>query len=65
LAPYEEITKEEYERRTKEIKHIDFSKLVYYEQEDNTIGAKEFACVSGVCTIDDAMAEDAQKADKK
>ena len=61
LAPYEEITKEEYERRVKEIKHIDFSKLVYYEQEDNTVGAKEFACVSGVCTIDDAMAEDAKK----
>ena len=61
LAPYEEISKEEYERRVKEIKHIDFSKLMYYEQEDNTIGAKEFACVSGVCSIDDVMAEDAQK----
>jgi ribonucleoside-triphosphate reductase (thioredoxin) len=65
LAPYEEITKEEYERRIKEIKHIDFSKLMYYEQEDNTIGAKEFACVSGVCTIDDVMAEDAQKENAK
>ena len=41
------ITKEEYEKRIKEIKHIDFSKLIYYEQEDNTVGAKEFACVSG------------------
>ena len=65
LAPYEEITKEEYEKRTKEIKHIDFSKLMYYEQEDNTIGAKEFACVSGVCSIDDVMAEDAQKEQTK
>ncbi|MCF7834238.1 MAG: ribonucleoside-triphosphate reductase [Candidatus Pacebacteria bacterium] len=61
LAPYEEISKEEYEKRMKEIKQIDFSKLVYYEQEDNTIGAKEFACVSGVCSIDDVMAEEAQK----
>ncbi len=61
LAPYEEITKEEYERRLKEIKNIDFSKLVYYEQEDNTVGAKEFACVSGVCSIDDVLAEEAQK----
>lgn len=61
LAPYEEISKEEYERRIKEIKHIDFSKLMYYEQEDNTVGAKEFACVSGVCSIDDILAEDAQK----
>lgn len=61
LAPYEEITKEEYEKRIKEIKHVDFSKLMYYEQEDNTIGAKEFACVSGVCSIDDVLAEEAQK----
>ncbi|HEU0085468.1 MAG TPA: ATP cone domain-containing protein [Candidatus Paceibacterota bacterium] len=61
LAPYEEISKEEYEKRMKEIKHIDFSKLMYYEQEDNTIGAKEFACVSGVCSIDDVLAEEAQK----
>ena len=60
LAPYEEITKEEYEKRVKEIKHIDFSKLMYYEQDDNTTGAKEFACVSGVCSIDDVVSEDAK-----
>lgn len=65
LAPYEEISREEYEKRIKEIKHIDFSKLMYYEQEDNTIGAKEFACVSGVCSIDDALAEEAQKESAK
>ena len=65
LAPYEEISKEEYEKRVKEIKHIDFSKLMYYEQEDNTIGAKEFACVSGVCSIDDVLAEEAQKENSK
>src|SRR5690606_22089438 len=28
LAPYEEITKEEYERRKKELGELDFSKLV-------------------------------------
>jgi ribonucleoside-diphosphate reductase alpha chain len=61
LAPYEEISKEEYEKRIKEIKHIDFSKLIYYEQEDNTVGAKEFACVSGVCSIDDVLAEEGKK----
>ena len=61
LAPYEEISKEEYEKRVKEIKHIDFSKLMYYEQEDNTVGAKEFACVSGVCSIDDILAEEGKK----
>jgi hypothetical protein len=65
LAPYEEINKEEYEKRIKEIKNIDFSKLMYYEQEDNTVGAKEFACVSGVCSIDDVLAEEAQKENTK
>ncbi|MDP1760204.1 MAG: ATP cone domain-containing protein [Candidatus Woesebacteria bacterium] len=65
LAPYEEISKEEYEKRIREIKHIDFSKLMYYEQEDNTIGAKEFACVSGVCSIDDVLAGEIQKGNAK
>ena len=51
LAPYEQITKEEYERRTKAIGKIDFSKLSQYEATDNTTGAKELACVSGVCEI--------------
>lgn len=61
LAPYEEITEKEYENRMKEIKHIDFSKLMYYEQDDNTTGAKEFACVSGVCSIDDVVSEESKK----
>jgi ribonucleoside-triphosphate reductase len=51
LAPYEAISKEEYERRKKTIGKIDFSKLSQYEATDNTTGAKEFACVSGVCEI--------------
>lgn len=51
LAPYETITKEEYEKRAKAIGKIDFSKLSQYEAADNTTGAKEFACVSGVCEI--------------
>ncbi|MEK7635059.1 MAG: ATP cone domain-containing protein [Patescibacteria group bacterium] len=53
LAPYEEINKEEYDRRVKELKHIDFSRLLLYESSDNTVGAKELACVSGVCSIND------------
>ncbi len=51
LAPYEEITKEEYERRTKELGHLDFSKLIIYEQQDQTVGAKELACSGGKCEI--------------
>jgi len=52
LAPYEAITKEEFERRVKEFPEIDFSKIVLYEEEDETEGAKELACVSGTCEID-------------
>jgi ribonucleoside-diphosphate reductase alpha chain len=51
LAPYEEITKEEYDRRKKELTHIDFSKLVVYEKNDQTVGAKELACAGGTCEI--------------
>lgn len=51
LAPYEEITKEEYDRRVKEVKPIDFSKLMQYERQDMTTGAKELACAGGVCEI--------------
>ena len=61
LAPYEEITKEEYEKRMAVMGDIDFWKLLRYEAEDNTTGAKEFACVSGVCTVDDALAEESKK----
>lgn len=49
LAPYEAITKEEYEKRKKELGEIDFEKLMLYETQDNTKGAREFACVAGVC----------------
>lgn len=52
LAPYEEITKEEYETKAAAFPDIDFSKLVLYEYEDATEGAKELACVGGVCEID-------------
>ncbi|MBU6370876.1 MAG: ribonucleoside-triphosphate reductase [Patescibacteria group bacterium] len=51
LAPYEEITKEEYERRKKMLSPIDFSKLMIYEQQDETRGAKELACAGGMCEI--------------
>ncbi len=51
LAPYEEIGKEEYERRKKDLGEIDFSKLISFEREDNTVGAKELACFAGTCEI--------------
>ena len=49
LAPYEEIDRKEYDKRMKELGSLDFSKLLLYENQDNTNGAKELACVSGDC----------------
>jgi hypothetical protein len=51
LAPYEEIDKTTYDRLAKTVANIDFSKLVLYESNDNTQGAKEYACVAGACEI--------------
>jgi len=48
-APYEEITGEEHEERVKAFPKLDFSKLK--EDEDNTTGSKELACVGGECEV--------------
>lgn len=61
LAPYEEITKEQFEELSKRWENIDFSKIMTYEAVDETDTKKELACVSGVCSIDDAMAEEANE----
>lgn len=52
LAPYEEITKEKYNELIVKLPRIDFSQIVIYEKEDETQGAKELACVAGVCEMD-------------
>jgi len=52
LAPYEEINEEKYLELASKFPQIDFSKLVLYEAEDETVGSKEYACVSGLCEID-------------
>lgn len=52
LAPYEEITQKKYEELMKNFPEIDFSKVVLYEYEDNTQGAKELACSAGTCEVD-------------
>ncbi|MFA6519980.1 MAG: ATP cone domain-containing protein [Candidatus Paceibacterota bacterium] len=51
LAPYEAINEKRYLELKSKISDIDFSKIVFYEHEDKTQGAKELACVSGVCEI--------------
>jgi len=52
LAPYEEISEEEYQTRMANFPSVDFSHIVVYEKEDTTMGAKEFACVAGQCELD-------------
>ena len=52
LAPYEEITEDQYNELAKKFPQIDFSKLVLYEAEDSTEVKKELACASGTCEID-------------
>jgi ribonucleoside-diphosphate reductase alpha chain len=51
LAPYEEITKEQYEKLMEKFPEIDYSKIITYEKVDETEVKRELACVSGVCDI--------------
>ncbi|MBU6490851.1 ribonucleoside-triphosphate reductase [Patescibacteria group bacterium] len=51
LAPYETITKEEYEERIARFPKIDYSQLIAYERQDETEMKKELACAGGTCEI--------------
>lgn len=51
LAPYEEITKEQYEKMKKRFEHVDYSKIVTYEMEDETEMKRELACAGGTCDV--------------
>lgn len=51
LAPYEAIDASEFDRRVDELGEIDFTNLANYESTDNTTGAKEAACVAGMCLV--------------
>ena len=49
-APYQEITKEEYEKSLSEMPTtIDWSVLSLYETVDTTTGSQELSCVAGAC----------------
>lgn len=50
-APYEDVSKEEYERRVAAFPEIDWSKLREFEHEDSTKGQQELACSAGICEI--------------
>lgn len=49
LAPYEAIEEVAYKERLKSFPEIDFSQILLYERDDETQGAKEMACVAGLC----------------
>jgi len=51
LAPYEAIDEKTYNEMAKRLSHIDFSKIITYEKQDETEVRKELACVSGVCEV--------------
>ena len=52
LAPYEEITETKYNELMLRTPDIDFSRIVIYEKDDETQGAKELACMGNTCEID-------------
>lgn len=51
LAPYEEIAEAQYYELLKRVQHIDFSKIVTYEHENETDLKRELACVGTNCEI--------------
>jgi ribonucleoside-triphosphate reductase (thioredoxin) len=50
-APFEEISEEVYNRMISELPKIDFSLLSNYEKDDQTEGAKTYACSGGSCDV--------------
>jgi ribonucleoside-diphosphate reductase alpha chain len=55
-APYQEISKEEYEAAVKGMpKRIPWESLPLYELEDTTSGSQELACTAGACDIVDLV----------
>lgn len=48
-APYQEVTKEQYEELLAKMPDIDWDSFI--EETDNGDGARELACVAGICEI--------------
>lgn len=51
LAPYEAIDEKRYKELAKRFEHIDYSKIITYEKQNETDLKKELACVGGVCEV--------------
>ncbi len=51
LAPYETISKEEYDARMARFPKVDYSQLTAYERQDESDMKRELACAGGTCEI--------------
>jgi ribonucleoside-triphosphate reductase len=51
LAPYEELTEEQYNKLLASFPEVDFTELSKYETEDETQGSFEMACSNGACEL--------------
>lgn len=51
LAPYEAIDEKTFKELSKRLEHIDYSKIITYEKQNETDLKKELACASGVCEV--------------
>lgn len=51
LAPYEEISQEEYEDSIQDFPKIDYTMLSDFEKFDQGQGSSEIACTGGACEI--------------
>jgi ribonucleoside-diphosphate reductase alpha chain len=51
LAPYEKIDEKRYKELAKRFEHIDYSKIITYEKQNELDLKKELACVGGVCEV--------------
>jgi ribonucleoside-diphosphate reductase alpha chain len=57
-APYQEITKEEYENALSNMPQgVDWAALKEYEESDHTVGSQTMACSGGSCEIVDLTGE--------
>lgn len=51
LAPFEEISKERCNELKDDLPRVNFAELMFYEEDDNTSGAKTYACVGDSCDV--------------
>jgi len=50
-APFQPITKEQYDEAVRTFPIIDWSELTKLEKDDRTLGAQELACSAGECSL--------------